>query len=80
MRYVTGTDEQGRTIDVRDPIAAELAHITKVSGPVADRLAPALLNVNAVFGALGTDPRMRKAVTDALARLYELGAGRALQP
>ena len=25
MRYVTGTDEQGRKIDVRDPIAAELA-------------------------------------------------------
>jgi fructuronate reductase len=79
MRYVTGTDEQGRTIDVRDPIAAELADIAKTSGPVADRLAPALLSVSAVFGALGTDPRMRQAVTAALARLYHLGAGRALR-
>ncbi len=79
MRYVTGTDEQGRTIDVRDPIAAELAAIAKAAGPVAERLAPALLNVSAVFGALGSDPRMRQAVTDALARLYALGAGRALQ-
>ncbi|MDO9299286.1 mannitol dehydrogenase family protein [Bradyrhizobium sp.] len=78
MRYVTGTDEQGQKIDVRDPIAAELADIAKASGPVADRLAPALLNVSAVFGTLGTDPRMRKAVTAALARLYQLGAGRAL--
>ena len=79
MRYVAGTDEQGAEIDVRDPIAAELAAIAGASGPVAERLAPALLNVSAVFGTLGTDPRMRKAVTDALARLYASGAGRALQ-
>ncbi|MDO8399605.1 MAG: mannitol dehydrogenase family protein [Bradyrhizobium sp.] len=78
MRYITGTDEQGRKIDVRDPIAAELAAIARAAGPVADRLAPALLNVSAVFGTLGTDPRMRKAVTAALARLYQLGADQAL--
>jgi fructuronate reductase len=79
MRYITATDEQGRKIDVRDPIAAELATITQATGPVADRLAPALLGVNSVFGALGTDPRMRTAVTHALARLYDLGACRAVQ-
>ena len=79
MRYVTATDEQGRKIDVRDPIATELAAIAQVAGPVADRLAPALLGVSSVFGALGTDPRMRTAVTHALTRLYDLGACRALQ-
>src|SRR5436309_15907525 len=36
MRYVTATDEQGRKIDVRDPIAAELAAIANAAGPVAD--------------------------------------------
>jgi len=32
MRYVTATDEQGREIDVRDPIAAELANIARAAG------------------------------------------------
>jgi len=79
MRYVTGSDEHGRTIDVRDPIAAELAATAQAAGPVADRLAPALLAVGSVFGDLGADPRVRVAVTHALARLYEIGARRAVQ-
>jgi fructuronate reductase len=78
MRYVTARDEQGREIDVRDPIATELLTIARAAGPVAERLAPALLDVSAVFGTLGTDPRMRGALTRALARLYELGARRAV--
>src|SRR5437762_4124014 len=40
MRYVTATDEQGRKIDVRDPIAAELAASANAAGPGADRPAP----------------------------------------
>ncbi|MBA2397758.1 MAG: mannitol dehydrogenase family protein [Bradyrhizobium sp.] len=79
MRYVTGIDENGQAIDVRDPIARELADIAKQAGPVADRLAPALLDVRSVFGEFGTDPRLRRAVTRALARLYELGARQAVQ-
>jgi fructuronate reductase len=79
MRYVTAGDEQGRAIDVRDPIASELAAIAQIAGPVADRLAPALLDVRSVFGTLGTDPRMRNAVTRALARLYELGARQVVE-
>lgn len=79
MRYVAGTDEQGREIDVRDPIAPQLTAIAQMAGPVADRLAPALLDVSSVFGALGTDPRVRTAVTHGLARLYDLGACRAVQ-
>lgn len=79
MRYVTATDEHGHKIDVRDPIAAELTAIAQTAGPVADRLAPALLDVGAVFGTLGADPRVRVAVTGALAKLYELGARRAVQ-
>jgi fructuronate reductase len=80
MRYVTGTDEQGRSIDVRDPLATDLAAIAAFTGPVAERLAPALLDVGAVFGTLGQDPRVCTAVTAALARLYAHGARRAVQP
>ena len=38
MRYVTAKDEQGRAIDVRDPLAKELAEIAERAGPVAERL------------------------------------------
>lgn len=79
MRYVTGTDEQGRAIDVRDPLAAKLKAVAENSGPVADRLARALLEVDSIFGALGADPRMRSAVTEALTKLYALGARQAVQ-
>jgi fructuronate reductase len=80
MRYVTAMDEQGRSIDVRDPLAKQLAAIAATTGPVADRLAPALLNVSAVFGDLAHHPRASGAVTNALARLYAHGARRAVQP
>jgi fructuronate reductase len=79
MRYVTGTDEQGRAIDVRDPLAAKLKAIAESAGPVADRLAPALLEFDSIFGALGADPRMRSAVTAALTKLYALGAHQAVR-
>ena len=79
MRYVTAKDEQGRAIDVRDPLAPKLAAITEAAGPIAERLAPALLEVGSIFGALGTDPRMQSAVTAALARLYALGARQTVQ-
>lgn len=80
MRYVTARDEHGKDIDMRDPIAGKLAMIAHEAGPVAERLAPALLAVESVFGALGTDPRMASAVTAALARLYQLGARRVAMP
>jgi fructuronate reductase len=79
MRYVTAKDEQGRAIDVRDPLAKELADIAERAGPFAERLAPALLEVEPIFGALGADPRMRSAVTEALTKLYALGARQAVQ-
>jgi fructuronate reductase len=79
MRYVTAKDEAGRAIDVRDPIAAKLEAIANSVGPVADRLVPALLEVTSIFGTLGGDTRMRSAVTQALAKLYEVGARQAVQ-
>ena len=75
MRYVSGTDEAGKPIDVRDPLAAEFATLAREAGPVADRLAPALLGVRAVFGDdLPGHPQFRAAVTRALDALYRQGA------
>lgn len=75
MRYVTGVDEQGQPIDVRDPMADRLRAIADAAGPSAERLAPALLAVEAVFGSdLAADAGFRAAVTEALACLFAAGA------
>jgi fructuronate reductase len=79
MRYVTGIDERGNPIDVRDPLAAELAAIASEVGPVAEKLAPALIGIRAVFGEdLPGDERFRTAVTQALGELYAKGAKAAV--
>ncbi len=78
MRYVAGTDEGGRPIDVRDPLAGELRALADAAGPDPDRLAAALLGVRAVFGdALPAAPACRNAVTDALRLVMAKGASRA---
>jgi fructuronate reductase len=75
MRYVTGIDESGRPIDVRDPMAARLAQLSAEAGPMAERLAPALFGLRSVFGdELPRDPRFTGPVTDALRRLFTDGA------
>jgi fructuronate reductase len=79
MRYVTGTDEQGKPIDVRDPLSGRLRAIADQAGLVADGLAPALLDVREIFGAaIAADPRFRAAVTSSLARIIAKGAKAAV--
>ena len=78
MRYVTGIDEHGRTIDVRDPMSRELKALADQAGPVAARLAPALLGVGAIFGDLPRDPRFVSAVADALAQIFDKGVRRTV--
>jgi fructuronate reductase len=74
MRYVTAVDEQGRAIDVRDPLAVRLKAIADAAGPHAARLAPALLSVQEIFGRdLAADRRFVRPVTRALAELYGSG-------
>lgn len=75
MRYVTGTDEKGAPIDVRDPIAAQLRAAADAAGPSPGRLAPALLATEAVFGTdLPQHPYFVRSVTEALERLFRMGA------
>jgi fructuronate reductase len=79
MRYVTGIDEKGQAIDVRDPLAADLRALADAAGPSAERLVHAFVGVEKVFGSdLAADPRFVAAVTERLARLLAGGAKRAV--
>ena len=56
-------------------LSARLRAIADKAGLVAERLAPALLDVREIFTAeLAADPRFRAAVTDALSRIIAKGA------
>jgi len=75
MRYVTGVDEQGRPIDVRDPLKAKFAAIAEAAGADATRLADGLLGLRQVFPVgLAADARFRDAVVEALTSLMQEGA------
>jgi fructuronate reductase len=79
MRYVTGKDEKGAAIDVRDPLTAKLASIATEAGPAAGRLAPALMSVSEIFGSeLPSDPRFREPVMQALESLFSIGAAKTV--
>jgi fructuronate reductase len=79
MRYVTGIDERGRPIDVRDPLAKRLKAITDREGLDPARLVPALAGVREVFGTdLASDPRFISPVTAALAMLVTVGSRRTV--
>lgn len=79
MRYVAGTDERGNNIDVRDPLRDELRKRSDSAGLIAERLAPALLSLESIFGKdLAADDRFARAVTSALDSLIRNGARRTL--
>ncbi|MGO4524105.1 mannitol dehydrogenase family protein [Microvirga sp. 2MCAF35] len=79
MRYVTGNDEKGAAIDVRDPMAARLRELADQAGGRVESLANALFGVREIFGDdLPNDPRFTETVTAHLARLYEKGARRTV--
>ena len=72
MRYVIGTDERGRPIDVCDPIAADLRR-RSVGSPAS--IVDGLLGVEAVFGtSLPTNGVFRHALESSLKSLLRHGA------
>lgn len=75
MRYVTGIDEQGSPIDVKDPHAVRLRQIADRAGQDAHRLATGLLAVQEVFGTdLPLNPDFTGPVANHLQSLFAVGA------
>jgi fructuronate reductase len=75
MRYVTGIDENGATIEVRDPMAARLRAIADEAGRDATKLAGGLLGVTEIFGDdLAGNAEFREPVIAHLQSLFEKGA------
>jgi mannitol-1-phosphate/altronate dehydrogenase len=73
IRYVSGTDDRGNDIDVRDPLSGKIRAIVDASGD-ADRV-NALLELSEVFGQdLVQNGRFVEAVNQAYQRIVHHGA------
>ncbi|MBZ6076623.1 mannitol dehydrogenase family protein [Microvirga puerhi] len=75
MRYVTGVDETGAPIDVRDPMAARLRALADGAGADPERIAQLFFGVTEIFGNdLPAAEEFTQPVMKALARLYREGS------
>jgi fructuronate reductase len=75
IRYVSGIDEAGQPIDVRDPLAVRLHALANGENPVKS-----ILTVQEVFGTdLPAEPAFVGPVTEAYRRLHQHGVRMALQ-
>jgi fructuronate reductase len=75
MAYVTGIDEKGQAIDVRDPLRDELRAIADAAGRDAAKLSPALLGVEKIFGRdLPANATFTAAAASALHSLFTRGS------
>jgi len=74
MRYVSGIDEKGQAIDVRDPLA-ELLRTTSDGADTPEERVDALLGIQAIFEPeLATNSVFRGAVVSAYEALIKHGA------
>ncbi|QLA69899.1 fructuronate reductase [Enterobacter pasteurii] len=77
MRYVSGTDNQGNAIDVRDPLSEKFRAIAEASSD-AERVS-ALLTLKEIFGDdLPQNPVFVDAIAGAYRRIARLGARQAV--
>jgi fructuronate reductase len=76
MRYVSGIDEAGQPIDVRDPLAERLRGLATAAQSPAEKVA-ALLSVREVFSAEMAG-LLQGCCTEAVQRLYAVGAKQAI--
>ncbi|GLU34805.1 mannitol dehydrogenase family protein [Trinickia caryophylli] len=79
MRFVQGRADDGTRYEISDPLAARLSAAAVPCGDSPEALVQALLNVREVFPeALACEPRLRRALVDALALLRK-GARTAIE-
>ncbi len=76
MRYVGGEDEQGRQIDVRDPLTARLQALSAANTTPAEKVS-ALLTVQDVFPAALAE-RLQEPLIAAAEDLWRKGARAAI--
>lgn len=75
MRYVTGVDEKGQPIEVKDPLASRFKSIADAAGRDAAQLASGLLAISEIFGPdLPASSAFRDLVTAHLRSLFDDGA------
>jgi fructuronate reductase len=75
IRYTSGVDEQGKPIDVRDPLAERLRAAQAASPENAEARVRAVLRIEQIFGAdLPVNGRFVAAVTTAYQDLCDHGA------
>ena len=78
MRYVSGTDEQGNKIDVRDPLAETFAAICAKHG-LSVAVVDELLAIESIFGnELPKQQGFVDAVKRAYQQLLDVGARQAV--
>ena len=77
MRYVSGVDDAGVTIDVRDPLSDKIRAIVATSDE--DQRVAALLTLQEVFGNdLPHNPAFVQAIEAAWQRIAQHGAHQAV--
>lgn len=77
MRYVSGVDEKGEAIDVRDPLSEKIRERVENSAP--ENRVDALLTLQSIFGAdLPQNPIFVHSLKAAWQTLYRLGAKEAV--
>jgi mannitol 2-dehydrogenase len=74
LRYLTGTDEQGRAYLIDDPQAAALTALAAQGGPDPRPL----LSDTETFGDLGQSEAFVRELSDDLRQLYAVGAQKTL--
>ncbi len=75
MRYVTGHDEHGRDIDVKDPLAAQLRAIADAAGNAPEKLVDGMLGEREIFGDdLAANQLFRSELCKHLSSLIKNGA------
>lgn len=75
IRYTRGVDDQGRSFDLRDPLAHRLAELHTLAGPDPERYLEAVLALDTVFDAeLAANTALREQLLGWLVQLEAEGA------
>jgi fructuronate reductase len=79
IRYVSGCDEHGNDIDVRDPLAVDLKKAYAEGQGDSERIVPSVLRMHSIFGDdLPISHEFVSAISSALRSLLERGTREAV--